>query len=93
MSEHKSKVLFWGSGSIGSLFGGLLSLSSELQITLLGRDPHIETIKQNGLLIKKRSQKNLRIPALNGYSVLPKQTSPFDVIFVTCKARDNIDSA
>ena len=94
MSEHKLKVLFWGSGSIGSLFGGLLSLSSDLQITLLGRDPHIQTIKQNGLLIKKRPpQKDLRIPALKGYSVLPKQSTSFDVIFVTCKARDNIESA
>ncbi len=93
MSENKLKVLFWGSGSIGSLFGGLLSLLQDLNVVLLGRDPHIETIKNKGLLIKRRSKPNLKIPALKGYSILPKQTNPFDVIFITCKARDNAESA
>ena len=93
MSEKKVKVLFWGSGSIGSLFGGLLSLLPELSVTLLGRDPHIETIQRKGLIIRRRTKKDLLIPAFKGYSILPKVTEPFDVVFVTCKARDNAESA
>ena len=93
MVDNKLRVLFWGSGAIGSLFGGLLSLSQNLDIILLGRDPHVATIQNKGLLIKQRSKRDLRIPAIQGYSILPKQTIPFDVVFVTCKARDNVESA
>ena len=84
MVDNKLRVLFWGSGAIGSLFGGLLSLSQNLDIILLGRDPHVATIQNKGLLIKKRSKRDLRIQAIQGYSILPKQTITFDVVFVKC---------
>lgn len=93
MSENKLKVLVWGTGSIGSLFGGLMSLLPELDITLLGRDPHIQTVAKQGLLISRRTSKNLRIPPIKGYSVLPSFSEPFDFIIISCKARDNAESA
>jgi 2-dehydropantoate 2-reductase len=93
VKENNSKVLFWGSGSIGSLFGGLLSLLPELQISLLGRDPHIEQIRNQGLIINKRNSPTVKIPIIHGYSVLPVFSEPFDIVFISCKARDNIESA
>ena len=93
MTGNKIKVLVWGSGSIGSLFGGLLSALDELDISLLGRDPHIATIEKSGLLIQRRNTKNIRVPPLKGFSVLPHFSEPFDVVIVSCKARDNNESA
>lgn len=93
MTENKLKVLIWGSGSIGSLFGGLLSLLTDLDITLLGRDPHIQKLVNSGLVITQRNKKDIRILNLKGYSKLPEVTEPFDIIIVSCKARDNSISA
>ena len=93
MTENKIKVLIWGSGSIGSVFGGLLSLLTDLDITLLGRDPHIRILVISGLVFTQRNIKDIRILNLKGYSKLPEVTDPFDVIIVSCKARDNAISA
>ena len=42
-------ILVMGAGSIGSLFGGLLSLDND--VTLIGRKPHMKKIEEKGLKI------------------------------------------
>ncbi|MFC6864024.1 ketopantoate reductase family protein [Halomicroarcula sp. GCM10025817] len=42
-------VLVVGAGSLGSLLGGLLA--REHDVTLVGRDPHVETVRREGLAV------------------------------------------
>ncbi|MFC7132639.1 MULTISPECIES: ketopantoate reductase family protein [Salinibaculum] len=42
-------VLVFGAGSLGSLVGGLLA--REHDVTLVGRDPHVATVRESGLRI------------------------------------------
>ena len=42
-------VLVFGAGSLGSLVGGLLSEAHD--VTLVGRDPHVEAVRTDGLRI------------------------------------------
>ncbi|MFT4883320.1 MAG: 2-dehydropantoate 2-reductase [Natronomonas sp.] len=42
-------VVVFGAGSLGSLLGGLLA--REHAVTLVGRDPHMETVREDGLRI------------------------------------------
>jgi len=43
-------VLVFGAGSLGSLLGGLLA--REHDVTLVGRDPHVRAIREEGLRIE-----------------------------------------
>lgn len=53
-----------GAGAIGSLFGGVLSEKGH-EVTLIGRDPHISKVKDDGLVIKESdSEINLDIEAV-----------------------------
>ncbi len=42
-------ILVFGAGSLGSLVGGLLASTHD--VTLVGRNPHVETIRESGLRI------------------------------------------
>jgi 2-dehydropantoate 2-reductase len=42
-------IVVFGAGSLGSLVGGLLA--REHDVTLVGRDPHVETVRTDGLRI------------------------------------------
>ncbi|WP_255198586.1 ketopantoate reductase family protein [Halorarius litoreus] len=42
-------VVVFGAGSLGSLMGGLLA--REHDVTLVGRDPHVSTIREQGLRV------------------------------------------
>lgn len=43
------RVVVFGAGSLGSLIGGLLA--REHRVTLVGRDPHIATVREDGLWV------------------------------------------
>jgi 2-dehydropantoate 2-reductase len=43
------EIVVFGAGSLGSLIGGLLARAHD--VTLLGRDPHVEAIRRSGLEI------------------------------------------
>lgn len=89
LDKEHSRILFWGVGSIGSLFGGLIHHEG-YQVYLLGRDPHISIIKAKGLEILERTEPKLITTPIDGTTLLEPSDLPFDVVFVTCKARDNI---
>ncbi|MHA2070594.1 MAG: ketopantoate reductase family protein [Candidatus Thorarchaeota archaeon] len=84
------KIVIMGSGAIGSLYGGLLSLSGEEVTLLVGRKPNVDAINKRGLKIK---------------GVLGEHTLPFkatmnsedietaDLILITTKAYDAVEAA
>jgi 2-dehydropantoate 2-reductase len=48
------KIAVIGAGSVGSVIGGLLSQAGE-DVTLIGRKPHVDLIKQKGLILNGES--------------------------------------
>jgi len=81
------KILIFGAGAMGSVFGGFLSRHNE--VTLLGRGGHIDSIKEKGLTVsgiwgKHRFRK---IKAVKSIDELPKNPG-FDLVMITTKAYD-----
>jgi 2-dehydropantoate 2-reductase len=76
-------VVILGAGAIGSLFGGLLSKKNN--VILLGRKPHVQNIKKNGLKITGKTQLNVRISAED--SIKKINFSP-DLLILTVKSYD-----
>jgi len=56
------KIVIIGAGAIGSFFGGLLS--DVCDVTLVGRKKHVEKIKNNGLRITGKTDKKIKINAV-----------------------------
>ncbi|WP_415378616.1 ketopantoate reductase family protein [Halosimplex sp. TS25] len=75
------RVLVFGAGSLGSLLGGLLARAHE--VTLIGRDPHVERIRDAGLRIEGEVLARVR-PA----AVTTVPDGRFDLAVVTVKAFD-----
>ncbi len=55
-------IVIMGAGALGSLFGAMLHYSG-FNVTLVGRNPHINKIKEKGLLVRNFSDERLKIPA------------------------------
>lgn len=85
------RVAVIGAGALGSVFGGFLALDGH-QVTLLGRQWHLEAVKKNGLLIEgiwgEHLVKNLDL-AINPEALQPG----FDLVLVTVKAYDTQEAA
>jgi len=80
------EVLVFGAGSLGSLVGGLLSRTHE--VTLVGRDPHVATVRADGL----------RITGVETLEAAPSATTDAtgasaDLAVVTVKAYDTAAAA
>ncbi|MFB6195613.1 MAG: ketopantoate reductase family protein [Haloplanus sp.] len=79
-------VLIFGAGSLGSLVGGLLSRAHD--VTLVGRDPHVATVREDGL----------RITGVDTLETHPAATTDgtgasADLAIVTVKAYDTATAA
>ncbi|WP_135807182.1 ketopantoate reductase family protein [Halorussus marinus] len=75
------EIVVFGAGSLGSLVGGLLA--REHAVTLVGRDPHVATVRESGL----------RVEGTYDFSVSPAATTDgtglgADLAVVTVKAFD-----
>ncbi|AGN01607.1 2-dehydropantoate 2-reductase [Salinarchaeum sp. Harcht-Bsk1] len=81
------EVLVIGAGSLGSLVGGLLAPDHD--VTLVGRDPHVSTIRTAGLAIGGEIQTRVEPSA-----TIPQRVSASaDLAIVTVKAGDTADAA
>ncbi len=93
MSKKPLKILVFGAGAVGLTAGGFLSRHHE--VTLLGRRKHLRAISRKGLKISgiwgNFHFKNFRY-ALRP-SEISRQTAPFDLILVTVKSYDTLDTA
>ncbi len=82
-------LIVMGSGSVGSLFGGLIA-SETLDVLLIGRKPHIEKINQSSLVIKGLINEVVNIEAVESVAeaedFLVKSQKRADFIFITTKA-------
>ncbi|MFB6101877.1 MAG: ketopantoate reductase family protein [Haloplanus sp.] len=79
-------VLVFGAGSLGSLVGGLLSRAHD--VTLVGRQPHVDEVRRNGL----------RITGVETLDTQPAATTDgtgaaADLALVTVKAYDTAAAA
>lgn len=79
-------VVVFGAGSLGSLVGGLLA--REHDVTLVGRDPHVERIEREGLSIDGAIEDHVRPAATTDGTGLAA-----DLAVVTVKAFDTADAA
>lgn len=76
------KVLILGAGAIGSYFGGMLS--KKYEVTLIGREAHINAIKKNGLKITGKTNIRAYPKAFTDISESDKS----DLIILTVKSYD-----
>ena len=74
-----------GAGAIGSLFGGFLA-ESGMDVTLIGREAHVNAINQNGLVIDGVSKKYVR--NVEAVTSVKQLTETFDLVLLTVKAYD-----
>jgi 2-dehydropantoate 2-reductase len=79
-------VLVFGAGSLGSLVGGLLATAHD--VTLVGRDPHVETVRTDGLRVSGVESLETRPAATTDGS-----DASADLAVVTVKAHDTETAA
>jgi 2-dehydropantoate 2-reductase len=76
------KIAVVGAGAIGSVVGGLLSITGE-DVTLIARKLHVDAIKQNGLLLDGPSGKmTIRVKAMEKLDFKP------DLVLLTVKTQN-----
>jgi 2-dehydropantoate 2-reductase len=84
--QRVSRVLIAGAGALGSVFGGFLRLAGD-EVTLLGRQPHLNAIEAHGLRIDGLWGEH----CAGGFDLLTDAADvrgSFDAILVTVKAYD-----
>ncbi len=90
------KILVYGAGAIGSVFGGFLAKAGE-EVVLLGRPQHMEAIKGKGLKIEGIWGDHLVGSNLLCYStsqdIKEDHAGTFDLILITVKAYDTFSAA
>jgi len=74
------RILVFGAGGIGSLFGGMLS--KKYDVTLIGRKRHMEQTRKKGLRITGKTN-NIFYP-----KTATKISGKYDLIILTVKAYD-----
>ncbi len=83
------KIVVMGAGAIGSLYGGLLQQLGH-EVTLIGREPHVNAIIESGLRIRG---------AYGDYTVQPHaitdpaEVSQADIVIITTKSYDTVTAA
>ncbi len=80
------EILVFGAGSMGSFFGGLLSVRQD--VLLVGRREHMEAIRAHGLRI---SGKTVRLVRPRTDLKVPANARP-DLVLVATKAYDTADA-
>ncbi|MHA1772142.1 MAG: ketopantoate reductase family protein [Candidatus Thorarchaeota archaeon] len=82
-------VVIMGAGAIGSLYGGLLSLSG-IDVTLVGRPPHVSQIRSSGLVLSGVLGDYIAYPeAIED----PTTIDHADFVFITTKSYDTVAAA
>ena len=76
-------IVIMGAGSIGSLFGALLSKKNN--VVLVGRKFHVNAIRKNGLTIEGKTQLNVEISAEDAVGKVPFIP---DLLILTVKSYD-----
>lgn len=89
-NPHPTKsIAVVGAGAVGCFFGGMLAIAGH-SVTLIGREHHVQAIKQNGLHLEHLNF-DLNIP-INA-SVEIKDISEADIVLVCVKSSDTKQTA
>lgn len=80
------RIVVFGAGSLGSLLGGLLA--REHEVTLVGRDPHMTAVRENGLRITGETDVHVHLTATTDGIDLSG-----DLALVTVKSYDTAEVA
>ncbi|MFX0107155.1 MAG: ketopantoate reductase family protein [Candidatus Hodarchaeota archaeon] len=84
------RVVVMGSGAIGSLYGGLLSLAGEDVVLLVGRPRNVDSINERGLRIKGiLGEHTLILHA----TLDAEEIEEADLVLVTTKTYDSVEAA
>ena len=86
---HKTKIGIMGAGAIGSVIGGMLARQGH-KVTLVGRKPHIDEIRKNGLHISG-IWGDYTICDLNAVTTPPYEVQ--DIVILTVKSFDTATAA
>ncbi len=86
---RKGKIAIMGAGAIGSVIGGMLARKGH-KVTLVGRRPHIDEIRKNGLHISG-IWGDYTIDDLNAVTEPPNEHQ--DIVFLTVKSFDTAKAA
>lgn len=79
-------IVVFGAGSLGSLVGGLLARTHE--VTLVGRDPHVTQVNEDGLFVSGELDAHVHPSA-----VTDGRNLSADLAIVTVKSFDTDDAA
>ncbi len=80
-------VAIIGAGAIGSLFGGLLAEKSH-EVVLIGKNPHVGSIRENGLFISSGN----RDFSVDVDAVVDTPDKNFDLVVFATKSYDTEDA-
>ena len=84
------KIAVMGAGAIGSLYGGLLELKYPGSVTLIGRDPLVESVRENGLLIDGvMGNHKIEVDVTDD----PATVEFADIVLITTKTYDTLSAA
>lgn len=86
------RILVMGAGAIGSVVGGLMAKAGH-EVTLIGRDPHMAAIKQDGLRISGIWGGHLVTEAHAGTDAKGLAQRSFDLILIAVKSYDTLEAA
>ncbi|MBN2603221.1 MAG: ketopantoate reductase family protein [Candidatus Thermoplasmatota archaeon] len=81
------KIIVFGAGAIGSLFGALLAKFNK--VVLIGRKKHVEAIKKNGLTIEGKTK--LHVEVFSEIDISKVEMKP-DLIILTVKSYDTLEA-
>jgi 2-dehydropantoate 2-reductase len=81
-----ARILVFGAGSLGSLLGGVLARTHD--VTLVGRDPHVRTVRESGLQVEGELSLTVQPAAA---TAVPD--GRYDLALVTVKAGDTAVAA
>ena len=84
------KIVIMGSGAIGSLYGGLLSLAGADVVLLVGRHRNVEAIQDRGLrILGVMGEHTIKLEA----SENPSEIEDADLVIITTKTYDTLEAA
>jgi len=84
----KKNIAIMGAGAIGSVIGGMLAEQGH-NVTLVGRDPHMEVVSGDGLHITGIWGEHRAYPE----AVTSPPHKHMDIVFITVKSFDTAEAA
>ncbi len=77
------KICIFGAGAIGGLVGAKLALKGDAGVSLIARGPHLQAMRERGLILKSESgETTVKVAATSD----PAELGPQDFIFLALKA-------